>query len=296
MGLEVIYQQPGIVLALLFVTYPFVIRSVQPVLLEVDRGEEEAAATLGAGPWTIFRRVTFPTLFPSILTGTALAFSRALGEFGSVVMVAGNRPLETKTGPMYVFGEIESGNRHGAMVVSAVLLASSLGILIVLNLIQRRAGGRSWRMIAAALKSRAGARLGSWSGSVVAWFALLILVPTLALARKALEGGFRPFWECLDVADARRSFGLTIGITAAGDGGQHAVRPGLRDGPGPPAVLGPGAGRWPGRPAVRGLADHRGPDAGDRLRAERLARVGTWRPGASGWSTRGRGWSWRPCS
>jgi sulfate transport system permease protein len=140
-GIGIIYQQPGIVLALLFVTDPFVIRSVQPVLLEIDQGEEEAAATLGARPWTIFRRVTFPTLYPSILTGTALAFSRALGEFGSVVMVAGNRPLETKTGPMYVFGEIESGNRHGAMVVSAVLLASSLGILIALNLIQRSRGG-----------------------------------------------------------------------------------------------------------------------------------------------------------
>jgi sulfate/thiosulfate transport system permease protein len=140
-GLAVIYQQPGIVLALLFVTYPFVIRTVQPVLLEVDQGEEEAAATLGARPWTIFWRVTLPTLFPSILTGTALAFSRALGEFGSVVMVAGNRPLETKTGPMYVFGEIESGNRHGAMVVSVVLLAASLGILITLNLLQRRRGG-----------------------------------------------------------------------------------------------------------------------------------------------------------
>jgi sulfate transport system permease protein len=140
-GLAVIYQQPGIVLALLFVTYPFVIRTVQPVLMEIDRGEEEAAATLGAKPWTIFRRVTFPTLYPSILTGTALAFSRALGEFGSVVMVAGNRPLETKTGPMYVFGEIESGNRYPAMVVSAVLLASSLAILIALNLIQRRRGG-----------------------------------------------------------------------------------------------------------------------------------------------------------
>jgi sulfate/thiosulfate transport system permease protein len=140
-GLGIIYQQPGIVLALLFVTYPFVIRSVQPVLLEIDRGEEEAAATLGARPWTIFRRVTFPTLYPSIRTGTALAFSRALGEFGSVVMVAGNRPLETKTGPMYIFGEIESGNPQGAMVVSAVLLASSLGILIGLNLIQRGRGG-----------------------------------------------------------------------------------------------------------------------------------------------------------
>ncbi|MDR3635548.1 MAG: sulfate ABC transporter permease subunit CysT [Isosphaeraceae bacterium] len=139
-GFEVIYQKPGIVLALLFVTYPFVIRSVQPVLLEMDRAEEEAAATLGASAFTTFRRVTLPTLWPAILTGTALSFSRALGEFGSVVMVAGNRPLETKTGPMYIFGEIESGNPHGAMVVSVVLLAASLGILIVLNLLQRRGG------------------------------------------------------------------------------------------------------------------------------------------------------------
>jgi sulfate transport system permease protein len=137
-GWGVIYEQPGIVLALLFVTYPFVIRSVQPVLLEMDPSEEEAAATLGAGVLTTFRRITFPTLRPAILTGTALAFSRALGEFGSVIMVAGNRPLATKTGPMYIFGEIESGNRHGAMVVSVVLLACSLGILIVLNRMQHQ--------------------------------------------------------------------------------------------------------------------------------------------------------------
>ncbi len=139
-GWGIIYQKPGIVLALLFVTYPFVVRAVQPVLLEMDRAEEEAAMTMGASSFTTFRRITLPTLWPAILTGTGLAFSRALGEFGSVVMVAGNRPLDTKTGPMYIFGEIESGNRHGAMVVSAVLLACSLGVLIVLNRLQRRGG------------------------------------------------------------------------------------------------------------------------------------------------------------
>jgi sulfate transport system permease protein len=139
-GWAVIYHQPGIVLALLFVTYPFVVRSVQPVLMELDRAEEEAAATLGAGPWTTFRRVTLPGLWPSILTGSALSFSRALGEFGSVVLVAGNKPLVTKTAPLYVFGEIESGNRHGALVVSAVLLAISLLVLVALNWIQRRWG------------------------------------------------------------------------------------------------------------------------------------------------------------
>jgi sulfate transport system permease protein len=139
-GWDIIYQKPGIVLALLFVTSPFVVRSVQPVLLEMDPAEEEAAMTLGAGPLTTFWRVTLPTLWPSILTGAALSFSRALGEFGSVVMVAGNRPLETKTGPMYLFGEIESGNTHGAMVVSVVLLACSLAILLVLNRLQHGAG------------------------------------------------------------------------------------------------------------------------------------------------------------
>lgn len=139
--LPIVYHQPGIVLALLFVTYPFVIRSVQPVLLELDRAEEEAAETLGAAPWTTFHRVTLPALRPAILTGSALAFSRALGEFGSVVLVAGNKPLQTKTAPLYIFGEIEGGNRSGAIVVSTVLLASSLLLLIGLTLVQRRWGG-----------------------------------------------------------------------------------------------------------------------------------------------------------
>jgi sulfate transport system permease protein len=139
-GWSVIYHQPGIVLALLFVTYPFVIRSVQPVLMELDRAEEEAASTLGAGAWTTFRRVTLPGLWPSIVTGSGLSFARALGEFGSVVMVAGNQPLSTKTAPLFIFGEIESGNRHGALVISAVLLAASLLILLLLNGIQRRWG------------------------------------------------------------------------------------------------------------------------------------------------------------
>jgi sulfate transport system permease protein len=141
MGIPIIYAEPGIVLALLFVTYPFVIRSVQPVLIELDMAEEEAAATLGAGAWTTFRRITLPTLLPGIVTGAALSFSRALGEFGSVIMVAGNQPLKTKTAPLYVFGEIESGNRTGAMAVSVVLLAGSLGVLMALNMIQGRRRG-----------------------------------------------------------------------------------------------------------------------------------------------------------
>jgi sulfate/thiosulfate transport system permease protein len=137
-GMAVIYQQPGIVLALLFVTFPFVVRSVQPVLLALDSAEEEAAWTLGAGAWTTFRRVTLPAIMPAILTGAGLSFSRALGEFGSVVMVAGNRPMSTKTAPLYIFGEIESGHRYEAMAISVVLLAGSLGLLVLLNRLQRQ--------------------------------------------------------------------------------------------------------------------------------------------------------------
>ncbi len=136
-GVEVIYAKPGIVLALLFVTFPFVVRAVQPVLLELDRDVEEAASTLGAGRLAVFRKVILPSILPAILTGAALSFSRALGEFGSVVMVAGNIPLRTQVAPVFVYGEIESDNPEGALGVSVVLLIGSLVVLILLNLLQR---------------------------------------------------------------------------------------------------------------------------------------------------------------
>ena len=146
-GWGVIYQQPGIVLALLFVTYPFVIRSVQPVLLEMDRAEEEAAATLGAGAFTTFRRVTLPTLWPSILTGSAPLLQPGPGRVRQRGHGRGQPPAGDQDRPLYIFGEIESGNRHGALVVSAVLLASSLVILIGLNALPAQMGGRPWRLI-----------------------------------------------------------------------------------------------------------------------------------------------------
>ncbi|MCX6640437.1 MAG: sulfate ABC transporter permease subunit CysT [bacterium] len=136
-GIEIIYAQPGIVLALLFVTFPFVVRSVQPVLMELDKDIEEAAATLGASRFRTFRKVVLPHLMPSILTGVALAFSRALGEFGSVVVVAGNIPMKTQVAPVFIYGEIESYNPRGALAVSLVLLICSLVTLILLNLLQR---------------------------------------------------------------------------------------------------------------------------------------------------------------
>ena len=109
-------------LALLFVTLPFVIRSVQPVLLELDREMEEAAASLGARPVVIFARVILPSLVPAILSGAALAFARAVGEFGSVVLISGNIPFDTQVSSVFVYKQIESDNTGGAAAVSVVLL------------------------------------------------------------------------------------------------------------------------------------------------------------------------------
>ena len=132
-GVNVAFQRSGIVLALLFVTLPFVVRAVQPVLMELDREMEEAAASLGAGRMATFRRIVFPNLLPAILSGVALAFARAVGEFGSVVLISGNIPFKTEVSSVYIAGQIESDNAVGAAAVSVVLLAISLGILLLIG-------------------------------------------------------------------------------------------------------------------------------------------------------------------
>jgi sulfate/thiosulfate transport system permease protein len=137
-GLSIIFAKPGIVLALLFVTYPFVIRAVQPVLLEAERHEEEAAFTLGASKWTNFRRIVLPSIVPAAVSGALLSFARALGEFGSIVVVAGNIPRRTLTAPVYVYGEVEAHNERGASAMSVVLLALSFSLLLLLDWRQRR--------------------------------------------------------------------------------------------------------------------------------------------------------------
>ena len=135
-GVEIIFAKPGIILALLYVSFPFVVRAVQPVLTEMDQDMEEAAKTLGAGPFTVFRRIVLPTLLPSILTGAALSFSRALGEFGSIAIVAGNIPFKTQVSSVYIYGELESYNPQGALGLSVVLLLFSFITMIILNLLQ----------------------------------------------------------------------------------------------------------------------------------------------------------------
>ena len=137
-GLEIIFAKPGILLALLFVCYPFVVRAVQPVLVGAERSEEEAAWTLGASRWRTFWRITLPEILPAIRTGALLCFARALGEFGSIVIVAGNIPGRTLTAPVYIYGEIESQNPRSASAVSIVLLTISFAMLLIADASSRR--------------------------------------------------------------------------------------------------------------------------------------------------------------
>jgi sulfate/thiosulfate transport system permease protein len=136
LGIHLAFTRAAVVVALLFVTLPFVVRAVQPLLIEMDREMEEAAASLGAGGFTVFRRIIFPNLMPGLAAGVALAFARALGEFGSVLLFAGGLP-QTLVASVFIRQQIESGNEVGAAAVSVVLLVASLLLLGVISLIQR---------------------------------------------------------------------------------------------------------------------------------------------------------------
>jgi len=137
-GVNIGYTRAGVVLALAFVTLPFVVRSVQPVLMTMEPDMEEAARCLGAGPLTSFRRIVLPTIAPALLAGAALAFARAVGEFGSVVILSGNIPYRTEVASVHVFSLVENDDVGSAAAVSVVLLATSVLVLAGLNLVQRR--------------------------------------------------------------------------------------------------------------------------------------------------------------
>jgi sulfate transport system permease protein len=136
LGVNLAYGQVAVALALLFVTLPFGVRAVQPVLIELDQDMEQAAASLGARPMTIFRRIILPNLFPAILSGAALSFARAVGEFGSIVLISGNIPFHTQVSSVFIFKQIESDNEGGAAAVAVVLLGVSLIMLIALRFIE----------------------------------------------------------------------------------------------------------------------------------------------------------------
>jgi sulfate transport system permease protein len=136
-GDAIAFTKWAVLLALLFVTLPFVVRAVQPVLLELDREMEEAASSLGASSAAVFRRIIFPNLIPALVSGAALAFARAVGEFGSVVLISGNKPFDTQVTSVYAYKQLESDNITGAAAVSVVLLALSLAILFGLRVVER---------------------------------------------------------------------------------------------------------------------------------------------------------------
>ena len=136
-GIDLAFQVSGVFMALLFVTLPFVVRTVQPVLLELDQEMEEAAVSLGASRFTSFRRIVLPNLLPAIAAGTALAFARAISEFGATVLISGNLPLKTQVAAVYIFGQIQNDRPAAAASVSVVLLLISLVVLVSLDTLQR---------------------------------------------------------------------------------------------------------------------------------------------------------------
>ena len=135
--IKVVFTPIGVVLVLMFVGLPFVVRTIQPVLEELDPDLEEAAAVLGATRWQTFRRVIFPALLPAVLTGFALSFARALGEYGSVVFISGNMPMRTEIVPLLIMTKLDQYDYAGATALASVMLVASFGLLLLINALQR---------------------------------------------------------------------------------------------------------------------------------------------------------------
>jgi sulfate transport system permease protein len=133
LGIHVAFTRAAVLLALLFVTLPFVVRAVQPLLLGLERDVEQAAESLGASPPVVFRRIVLPTLAPAIIAGSGLGFARAIGEFGSLVLLTGNVPFKTQVAAVFIFSQVESGAVSGAAAVSVVLLLISFVVLLAMG-------------------------------------------------------------------------------------------------------------------------------------------------------------------
>ena len=136
-GIRIAFTPTGIMVAMVFIGLPFVVRTVQPVLEELETEIEEAAACLGANRWQSFLRILLPTMFPSIITGFALAFARAVGEYGSIIFIAGNMPLVSEITPLLIVTKLEQFDYAGATAIACVMLAASFFLLLVINLLQK---------------------------------------------------------------------------------------------------------------------------------------------------------------
>jgi sulfate transport system permease protein len=146
LGIQVAFKPLGVVVALIFIGLPFVVRTLQPVLEELDRDVEQAAATLGATEWQTFTRVILPALWPALLTGFALAFARAVGEYGSVIFIAGNMPMRSEIAPLLIITKLEQYDYAGATAIAVVMLVLSFALMLGINALQgwafKRDGGR----------------------------------------------------------------------------------------------------------------------------------------------------------
>ena len=143
--IKVAYTPLGIVVALTFIGLPFVVRTVQPVLADVEAEVEEAAASLGAGRWDVFRRVIFPAIFPALLTGFSLAFARAIGEYGSVIFIAGNMPYISEISPLLIVAKLEQYDYAGATAIAVIMLLLSFSLLLAINALQWWSSNRGAR-------------------------------------------------------------------------------------------------------------------------------------------------------
>ena len=137
LGIKIAFTPLGVLLALIFIGLPFVVRSLQPVLQDLDKEVEEAAVSLGANRWQTFRLVILPAVMPALLTGFALAFARAVGEYGSVIFIAGNMPLVSEIAPLLIVIKLEQFDYAGAAAIGVIMLAASFLILLLINLVQR---------------------------------------------------------------------------------------------------------------------------------------------------------------
>ena len=142
LGIKVAFTPIGIFIAMVFIGIPFVVRTVQPVLEDLDKELEEAAASLGAGRWQTFVRVLLPTIFPAALTGFAMAFARAVGEYGSVIFIAGNMPMKTEITPLLIITKLQEYDYTGATAIAVAMLVVSFALLLPINLLQRWSGTR----------------------------------------------------------------------------------------------------------------------------------------------------------
>jgi sulfate/thiosulfate transport system permease protein len=137
LGIKIAFTPAGVLVALIFIGLPFVVRSLQPVLQDLDKEVEEAAVSLGASRWQTFRLVILPAIMPALLTGFALAFARAVGEYGSVIFIAGNMPMVSEIAPLLIVIKLEQFDYAGAAAIGVIMLAASFIILLIINLVQR---------------------------------------------------------------------------------------------------------------------------------------------------------------